>query len=78
MYTVFSVFNLLIIYFVPFQVMYCELAFIRFMVTDTVTGHIVSQRVIPLKCVRPGMLLPQGKHDLAKPSIGVILTSRVV
>ncbi|XP_053407871.1 uncharacterized protein LOC123546334 isoform X3 [Mercenaria mercenaria] len=37
-----------------FQVMYSELAFIRFVVTDTITSHIVSQRVIPLKCLRPG------------------------
>ena len=38
------------------QVMYSELAFIRFAVMDTVTNHIVSQRVIPLKCLRPGTL----------------------
>ncbi|KAH3786899.1 hypothetical protein DPMN_165014, partial [Dreissena polymorpha] len=36
------------------QVMYSELAFIRFAVMDTVTNHIVSQRVVPLKCLRPG------------------------
>ncbi|XP_052770885.1 1-phosphatidylinositol 4,5-bisphosphate phosphodiesterase epsilon-1-like [Mya arenaria] len=36
------------------QVMNSELAFIRFVVMDTVTNHIVSQRVIPLKCLRPG------------------------
>ncbi|KAL4231804.1 1-phosphatidylinositol 4 [Mactra antiquata] len=40
-----------------FQVMYSELAFIRFVVTDTVTSHVVAHLVIPLKCLRPGYRL---------------------
>ncbi|KAK3593089.1 hypothetical protein CHS0354_038127 [Potamilus streckersoni] len=37
-----------------FQVMFSDLAFIRFVVVDTSTNHMVAQRVIPLKCLRPG------------------------
>ncbi|KAK6186335.1 hypothetical protein SNE40_008388 [Patella caerulea] len=37
-----------------FQVLFPDLAFIRFVVIDTNTNHLVSQRIIPLKCLRPG------------------------
>lgn len=37
-----------------FHVMFADLAFLRFVVTDASTSHIVSQRIIPLKSLRPG------------------------
>ncbi|ESO98394.1 hypothetical protein LOTGIDRAFT_114718, partial [Lottia gigantea] len=37
-----------------FQVLFPDLAFIRFVVIDTNTNHLVSQRIIPLKSLRPG------------------------
>ncbi|CAL1528797.1 unnamed protein product, partial [Lymnaea stagnalis] len=37
-----------------FQVLFADLAFIRFVVIDASTSHMVTQRVIPLKCLRPG------------------------
>ncbi|XP_023223275.1 1-phosphatidylinositol 4,5-bisphosphate phosphodiesterase epsilon-1-like isoform X2 [Centruroides sculpturatus] len=37
-----------------FRVMFDELAFLRFTVTDMGTNHITAQRVIPLKCLRQG------------------------
>ncbi|KAH9518381.1 Phospholipase C [Bulinus truncatus] len=37
-----------------FQVLFADLAFIRFVVIDASTSHLVTQRVIPLKCLRPG------------------------
>ncbi|XP_024084473.1 1-phosphatidylinositol 4,5-bisphosphate phosphodiesterase epsilon-1-like isoform X1 [Cimex lectularius] len=37
-----------------FQVMFSDLAFLRFTVVDSNTNHHVCQRVLPLKCLRPG------------------------
>lgn len=37
-----------------FKVMFHDLAFLKFSVFDNDTNHMVSQRVIPLKCLRPG------------------------
>ncbi|KAK3797679.1 hypothetical protein RRG08_054698 [Elysia crispata] len=37
-----------------FQVLFADMAFIRFVVIDASTSHMVTQRVIPLKCLRPG------------------------
>lgn len=37
-----------------FKVMFHDLAFLKFSVYDNDTNHMVSQRVIPLKCLRPG------------------------
>lgn len=37
-----------------FKVMFHDLAFLKFSVIDNDTNHMVSQRVIPLKCLRPG------------------------
>lgn len=37
-----------------FKVMFHDLAFLKFSVYDCDTNHVVSQRVIPLKCLRPG------------------------
>lgn len=37
-----------------FKVMFHDLAFLKFSVFDYDTNHLVSQRVIPLKCLRPG------------------------
>lgn len=37
-----------------FKVMFHDLAFLKFSVFDYDTNHMVSQRVIPLKCLRPG------------------------
>ncbi|XP_052101648.1 1-phosphatidylinositol 4,5-bisphosphate phosphodiesterase epsilon-1-like isoform X3 [Mytilus californianus] len=37
-----------------FQIMFHDLAFIRFVVIDASTNHILSQRIIPLRCLRPG------------------------
>ena len=36
------------------SVAFSELAFVRFGVVDTNTGHLIAQRVLPLKCFRPG------------------------
>ncbi|RZF45196.1 hypothetical protein LSTR_LSTR009967 [Laodelphax striatellus] len=37
-----------------FQVMFRDLAFLRFSVLDANTNHLLTQRVMPLKCLRPG------------------------
>ncbi|XP_046688497.1 uncharacterized protein LOC124374291 isoform X3 [Homalodisca vitripennis] len=37
-----------------FKVMFRDLAFLRFNVLDQSTNHILTQRVMPLKCLRPG------------------------
>ncbi|KAF6199527.1 hypothetical protein GE061_007553 [Apolygus lucorum] len=37
-----------------FQVMFSDLAYLRFAVIDANTNHTISQRIIPLKCLRPG------------------------
>ena len=42
------------------QIHFQELAFVRFCVTDNTTNHMTAQRVIPLKCLRPGELSSLG------------------
>lgn len=37
-----------------FKVMFHDLAFLKFSVYESDSNHLVSQRVIPLKCLRPG------------------------
>lgn len=37
-----------------FKVMYYDLAFLKFSVYETDSNHLCAQRVIPLKCLRPG------------------------
>lgn len=37
-----------------FQVMFKDLAFLRFGVIEASSHHVIAQRVIPLKCLRPG------------------------
>ncbi|XP_037922568.1 1-phosphatidylinositol 4,5-bisphosphate phosphodiesterase epsilon-1-like [Hermetia illucens] len=37
-----------------FKVVFHDLAFLRFTVYDSDSNHVASQRVIPLKCLRPG------------------------
>lgn len=37
-----------------FQVMFKDLAFVRFSVVEASSHHLIAQRVIPLKCLRPG------------------------
>lgn len=37
-----------------FHIMFRELAFLRFTVQEAATSHILAQRVVPLKCLRPG------------------------
>ena len=36
------------------QVVFPELCFIRFQVYDTNSSHVTAQRIIPLKCLKPG------------------------
>ncbi|VVC34658.1 Hypothetical protein CINCED_3A005174 [Cinara cedri] len=37
-----------------YNVLFDELAFVRFLVVDASTGHSLAQRVVPLKCIRVG------------------------
>lgn len=37
-----------------FRVMFQDLAFLRFSVVDANSSHLLAQRIIPLKCLRPG------------------------
>ncbi|XP_076389293.1 1-phosphatidylinositol 4,5-bisphosphate phosphodiesterase epsilon-1 isoform X2 [Megachile rotundata] len=37
-----------------FQVMFKDLAFLRFGIVEASSHHLIAQRVIPLKCLRPG------------------------
>ncbi|CAF3485478.1 unnamed protein product [Adineta steineri] len=37
-----------------FQLFFVELAFVRFHIYDAGSNHLMSQRVMPLKCLRPG------------------------
>ena len=37
-----------------FQIMFRDLAFLRLSVLDAGTNHLLAQRVLPLKCLRPG------------------------
>ncbi|XP_042223651.1 1-phosphatidylinositol 4,5-bisphosphate phosphodiesterase epsilon-1-like isoform X2 [Homarus americanus] len=36
------------------RVMFKDLAFLRLTVTDTATGHVTAQRILPLRCLRRG------------------------
>jgi len=37
--------------------MFSELAFVRFSVVDTSGNHVTAQRVIPLRSLRPGLMV---------------------
>uniref|UniRef100_A0AAR5Q1K1 Phosphoinositide phospholipase C n=1 Tax=Dendroctonus ponderosae TaxID=77166 RepID=A0AAR5Q1K1_DENPD len=37
-----------------FRVMFQDLTFVRFSVTDSTNNHLLSQRIVPLRCLRPG------------------------
>lgn len=37
-----------------FRVLFQDLAFLRFCVIDATSNHILAQRILPLKCLRPG------------------------
>ncbi|XP_015511799.1 1-phosphatidylinositol 4,5-bisphosphate phosphodiesterase epsilon-1-like [Neodiprion virginianus] len=37
-----------------YQVMFKDLAFLRFSIVDASSHHLIAQRVLPLKCLRPG------------------------
>lgn len=37
-----------------FRVMFQDLAFLRFSVMDGTSNHLLAQRILPLKCLRPG------------------------
>jgi phosphatidylinositol phospholipase C epsilon len=37
-----------------FQVNFQDLAFVRCTVTETTSGHVTGQRIIPLRSLRPG------------------------
>lgn len=37
-----------------FRVMFQDLAFLRFTVIDATSNHLLAQRILPLKCLRPG------------------------
>ena len=37
-----------------FRVMFHDLAFVRFSVLDATSNHLLVQRILPLKCLRPG------------------------
>ncbi|KAG5892290.1 hypothetical protein JTB14_020321 [Gonioctena quinquepunctata] len=37
-----------------FRVMFQDLAFLRFTVVDASSNHILAQRIVPLKCLKPG------------------------
>lgn len=39
---------------VYFQIVFTDLAFIKFTVIDTNSSHIAAQRIIPLRCLKPG------------------------
>lgn len=50
-----------------FRVMFQDLAFLRFTVMDTTSNHLLAQRILPLKCLRPGyrhlrLRSPQNKY----------------
>lgn len=50
-----------------FRVMFQELAFLRFTVMDSTSNHLLAQRILPLKCLRPGyrhlrLRSPQNKY----------------
>uniref|UniRef100_A0A0L8ICG3 Phosphoinositide phospholipase C n=2 Tax=Octopus bimaculoides TaxID=37653 RepID=A0A0L8ICG3_OCTBM len=51
-----------------FQIMFVDLAFIRFLVIDTSTGHMVLQRIIPLKHLRPGYRHVRLRNPLNQPT----------
>lgn len=37
-----------------FRVMFQDLAFLRFSILDGTSNHLLAQRIIPLKCLKPG------------------------
>ncbi|KAK7110047.1 hypothetical protein V1264_013981 [Littorina saxatilis] len=37
-----------------FQIMFADISFLRFIVTDANTSHVVSQRIVPFSSLRPG------------------------
>lgn len=37
-----------------FRVMFQDLSFLRFTVVDATSSHLLAQRIIPLKCLKPG------------------------
>ncbi|XP_031359310.1 1-phosphatidylinositol 4,5-bisphosphate phosphodiesterase epsilon-1-like [Photinus pyralis] len=37
-----------------FRVMFQGLAFVRFCIVDATSNHVLAQRILPLKCLRPG------------------------
>ncbi|KAL1506208.1 hypothetical protein ABEB36_005610 [Hypothenemus hampei] len=37
-----------------FRVMFQDLAFLRFTVIDSANNHMISQRIVPLRCLKPG------------------------
>ncbi|XP_066257407.1 1-phosphatidylinositol 4,5-bisphosphate phosphodiesterase epsilon-1-like isoform X2 [Euwallacea similis] len=50
-----------------FRVMFQDLAFLRFTVMDSTNNHLLSQRIIPLRCLKPGyrhlrLKSPQSKY----------------
>ncbi|CAG9772903.1 unnamed protein product [Ceutorhynchus assimilis] len=50
-----------------FRVMFQDLAFLRFSVMDSTNNHLLSQRIVPLRCLKPGyrhlrLKSPQNKN----------------
>ncbi|KAJ3664907.1 hypothetical protein Zmor_000441 [Zophobas morio] len=50
-----------------FRVLFQDLAFLRFTVMDVTSNHLLAQRILPLKCLRPGyrhlrLRSPQNKY----------------
>ncbi|XP_066603951.1 1-phosphatidylinositol 4,5-bisphosphate phosphodiesterase epsilon-1-like isoform X2 [Prorops nasuta] len=50
-----------------FQVMFKDLAFLRFGIMEASSHHLISQRVIPLKCLRPGYRHVRLRNSKNKP-----------
>lgn len=51
------------------SVAFSELAFVRFGVIDVSTGHLIAQRVLPLKCLRPGYRHVQLRSPLSNQTL---------
>lgn len=51
-----------------FQVMFRDLTFIRLNVIDVSTSHVIAQRVIPLKCLKPGYRHVRLRNNQNQPS----------
>uniref|UniRef100_T1IQR7 Phosphoinositide phospholipase C n=1 Tax=Strigamia maritima TaxID=126957 RepID=T1IQR7_STRMM len=62
-----------------FKVMFSDLAFLRFTVVDAVTNHITAQRILPLRCVRPGYrhLRLRGPQNQQLPLSTIFINTRV-